>query len=260
MEQKARDAWSEIDENGIGKVEVTELPLLLENLGMPPSPELEMELDRDGNGLVYRDDFVNWAVINHEKSGELAGGGLEEGSTTSSNLLGLSPDELWKKVEKMAASAKNMTSSDIHEAAWKGDLELLKKYVYIDPSLSNSPDDSEWGGDYTPLHYAAYQGHADICEFLIDDPMVDINRRTVTGCTPLFLAAQQGKAGVVRMLLLAGASPVIAEDEYYFTPIDVARQHKDAVFSIFKSGEEWDYEKWRQGEKGGGGLLHRVQM
>ncbi|GMI48530.1 hypothetical protein TrCOL_g5182 [Triparma columacea] len=246
MEQKAREAWSEIDENGIGKVEVTEIPLLLENLGMPPAPSLEMELDRDGNGLVYRDDFVNWAVSSHEKSGELAGGGLEEGSTTSSNMLGLTPDELWKKVEKMAASAKNMTSSDIHEAAWKGDLELLKKYVYIDPSLSNSPDDSEWGGDYTPLHYAAYQGHVDICQFLIDDPMVDINRRTATGCTPLFLAAQQGMADVVRTLLHAGASPVIAEDEYFFTPIDVARQHKETVFSIFKSGEEWEYEKWRQ--------------
>ena len=255
MEQKAREAWSEIDENGIGKVEVTEIPLLLENLGMPPAPSLEMELDRDGNGLVYRDDFVNWAVSSHEKSGELAGGGLEEGSTTSSNMLGLTPDELWKKVEKMAASAKNMTSSDIHEAAWKGDLELLKKYVYIDPSLSNSPDDSEWGGDYTPLHYAAYQGHVDICQFLIDDPMVDINRRTATGCTPLFLAAQQGMADVVRTLLHAGASPVIAEDEYFFTPIDVARQHKETVFSIFQSGEEWEYEKWRQGEKEGSGVL-----
>jgi len=246
MEKIARGAWDEIDENGIGKLEVSAIPELLSILGMSSREELEQELDRDGNGLVHRDDFVNWAVSNNEKDGTFVGGGLEEGSTASSNMLGLTPDELLRKVEKMAASARNMSSSDIHEAAWKGDLELLKKYVYIDPSLSSSSDDSEWGGDYTPLHYAAYQGHADVCQFLVDDPMVDINSKTSTGCTPLFLAAQQGRADVVRMLLLAGASPIIAEDEYFFTPVDVARQHKETIFSIFKSGEEWEYEKWRQ--------------
>jgi len=250
MDQKALDVWNVLDESELGKLEVSTLPGLLSNLGVPltmPLGELEMELDRDGNGLVYREDFVAWAATTVENdAGDFVGGGLEEGSTASSNMLGLTPEELWKKMEKITAQAKSITSSDIHEAAWRGDLELLKRYIYIDPSLSDSPDDSEWGGDYTPLHYAAYQGHTEICEALIDDPMVDINRRTSSGCTPLFLASQQGRADVVRILLKAGANPTISEDEYSFTPIDVARQHKATIFSIFKDGEEWEYEKWKQ--------------
>lgn len=122
----------------------------------------------------------------------------------------------------------------------------MQKYIEIDPCLSSSVDDSEWGGHYTPLHYAAYRGHADICKLLLDDPKVDINGRTVTGCTPLFFAAQQGRADIVSMLLTAGADPTKAEEECNYTAIDVGRQFKSTVFSIFKNGEEWEYEKWRQ--------------
>ncbi|GMI15561.1 hypothetical protein TrVE_jg12007 [Triparma verrucosa] len=250
MAERARAAFSGVDAAGVGKVETIDIPLLLAALNQPltvPMDELEAELDREGTGLIFESDFVNWVektALGPSIDDIYIGG---DSSSASTNINDLNADQLFSKVTKVAAEARKTNSSDIHEAAWNGDLELVKRYISIDTSLANSVDDSEWGGGYRPLHYAAYQGYVEICKLLLDNATVDMNSTTSTGCTALFLSAQQGHPEVVRLLLLQGADPTIAEEEYHFTAVDVARSFKKTIFDpIFKNGEEWEYEKWKQ--------------
>ncbi|KAH8045957.1 hypothetical protein JL720_16533 [Aureococcus anophagefferens] len=64
---------------------------------------------------------------------------------------------------------------------------------------ANALDDSEFGEGYRPLHYAAYAGHAQVVEVLLEAG-ARVDERNAAGCTPLFLAAQQGRGAVVRLL------------------------------------------------------------
>ncbi len=49
---------------------------------------------------------------------------------------------------------------------------------------------SKPGGCFTPLHYAVQSGNADIIEYLITLPAVDVNARDMFGDTPLLMAAK----------------------------------------------------------------------
>lgn len=69
-----------------------------------------------------------------------------------------------------------------------------------DPELANATDVSEFGTGYRPLHYAAYGGFLDVCEELHAAGARALAAGD-NGVTALFLAAQAGKAGVVRFLL-----------------------------------------------------------
>lgn len=58
---------------------------------------------------------------------------------------------------------------------------------------------------WTPLHFAAREGHFDVCRFLIDKG-VDIHWRDSDGNSALNLAVESHNVDVVRLLLSAGAS------------------------------------------------------
>ncbi|NJN39665.1 MAG: ankyrin repeat domain-containing protein [Gammaproteobacteria bacterium] len=64
---------------------------------------------------------------------------------------------------------------------------------------------------WTPLHYAAFGGHARICEFLIEQG-APINAPAPNGTTPLMMAAREGRGDVIRILLAARADPNAATD------------------------------------------------
>ena len=61
----------------------------------------------------------------------------------------------------------------IHEAARDGDLTRVKQLIGEDPKLVHAEDDHH----FTPLHWAAANGHKDVMKFLLDRG-ADANART----------------------------------------------------------------------------------
>ncbi|NPU84915.1 MAG: hypothetical protein HPY65_10550 [Syntrophaceae bacterium] len=88
--------------------------------------------------------------------------------------------------------------------------------------LNQGSDVNEKGADgFTPLHWAAYYGKADMITLLASRG-ANVNASSPYG-TPLTLAAQYGFASAVRALLEAGADPSM-KDASGQTAADYARQ------------------------------------
>lgn len=90
-------------------------------------------------------------------------------------------------------------SVDRHDAA-------VRLLVESGASLENVPN------NYTPLAYAAYNNRQRALRYLIERGArldADANGGTVYVNTPLMMAAIQGNRDVVRVLLVAGADPLI---------------------------------------------------
>ena len=61
------------------------------------------------------------------------------------------------------------------------------------------PNGASTGNGRTPLHFAAYRGHKDVVQILLDKG-ADPSRTDNSGCTPLSLAHHLGKNEIVNML------------------------------------------------------------
>lgn len=120
----------------------------------------------------------------------------------------------------MAASASGL-DRDVHALAWRGSATALADLLRADPSLARAEDRSESGERNTPLHYAACQGHAEVCALLLDAGAL-LEARNEGGVTALFLAAQANQPRVVELLLARGASPDVRDKIHGFSAVDVA--------------------------------------
>ncbi|MHC4536781.1 MAG: ankyrin repeat domain-containing protein, partial [Planctomycetota bacterium] len=78
----------------------------------------------------------------------------------------------------------------IHRAAYKGDLEKVKKIIDRNSLQVNVQDKM----DYTPLHLASGKGHIEIVEFLLNHGAVTESENFI-GDTPLLLAARYARDG-----------------------------------------------------------------
>ena len=91
----------------------------------------------------------------------------------------------------------------------------------------------------TPLHGAAYNGCVGCATALLDEGGAFVDVANSRGFTPLHYAAQQGHAEVARILLAAGADPG-ARNNAGQTPLDKARDNKHeevvGVFTSLRSG------------------------
>ena len=96
-------------------------------------------------------------------------------------------------------------SVDIWEAAKKGNIEAVKQHLAAG-TVVNAIDD-----DWTPLKYAAHEGHKEVVELLIAEG-AGVNTKTDDGWTPLILAAIKGHKEIVDLLIANGAD-VNAKDE-----------------------------------------------
>ncbi|OQV24757.1 Ankyrin repeat domain-containing protein 17 [Hypsibius exemplaris] len=79
----------------------------------------------------------------------------------------------------------------------------------------------------TPLTIAAEKGHAKFCQLLIDNG-AQVNLRNKKGCSPLWLACQNGHFDVVQALVGCGSADVDARDN----------RQMSCILTAFKRGHE----------------------
>jgi ankyrin repeat protein len=101
-------------------------------------------------------------------------------------------------------------------AALKGDLTLCTTLIAKDADI-NKPG-------WTPLHYAATNGHVPVIQLLLDQ-YAYIDAASPNGSTPLMMAAMYGTSSAVKQLLEAGADPSIKNDKG-LSALDFALQAK----------------------------------
>ncbi len=108
----------------------------------------------------------------------------------------------------------------LHYASHMGNLEIVKMLVEAGAS-SDVPDND----GNTPLHVAAYYNRIEIVEFIIAAQLQvnpeSLNAKGEEGCTPLHFASEQGNLAIVKMLVEAGASRDISDNEGN-TPLHLA--------------------------------------
>ena len=113
-------------------------------------------------------------------------------------------------------------SVDIWEAAEYGNIETIKHH------LANGTDVNVQDFDgWTPLHWAAMEGHKKIAELLIANG-ADVNMKSSSlGRTPLQHAAQLGHKKIAELFIAKGAD-VNAKSEGGHTPVDWAESVNDS--------------------------------
>ena len=118
----------------------------------------------------------------------------------------------WPKTNIEIRTAQD--ESPLMMAALKGNLELARKLI------DRGADVNKTG--WTPLHYAATNGHLPLIELLLDQSAY-IDAESPNGSTPLMMAAHYGTPAAVKLLLEAGADPML-KNQLGLTAIDFANR------------------------------------
>lgn len=99
-------------------------------------------------------------------------------------------------------------------ASLKGWIEICQQLIERDADV-NKPG-------WTPLHYAATNGHLAVMNLLLEHHAY-IDAASPNGTTPLMMAAHYGTAEAVKLLLEAGADPLLKNIQN-LTAIDFAQR------------------------------------
>ena len=94
--------------------------------------------------------------------------------------------------------------------------------------------ENDWGD--TPLHFAAYNGHMDICQFFMER-IVDKNPKDRCGLTPLHAAARQGHLEICQLIMKnIKKNPSDIKTIFGKSPLDFAKMGSyDMVAEYFSS-------------------------
>jgi uncharacterized protein len=105
-----------------------------------------------------------------------------------------------------SVEAPKAPAAKLIAAAKKGDVEAVKKQLKKGIKVDATTDELD---AYTALGWAAYYGHKDVAELLLEEG-ASIDVQNLSGYTPLMAAAQTGHNRLVRFLLEKGANPNMA--------------------------------------------------
>ncbi len=136
-------------------------------------------------------------------------------------------------VNLLVARGVTMTA---FEACAAGEIERVERLVAADPSIVNSFSADGW----TPLHLAAFFGHAKIVEFLIAHSADVLARsRGANGNTPLH-AALAGNHKFVAGVLIGHGADVNAADAQGWRPLHLAaaNNNMDAIKALLAQGAD----------------------
>lgn len=107
-------------------------------------------MDEDNDGVLDREAWIRWCSqrFTREQAEPTleAVEGLFDSKHGTAAMIGDSPggEEIEALAERVRR-ARRRASTDIHTAAWSGDLELVKDFLQHDPDSANAIDDSEFG-------------------------------------------------------------------------------------------------------------------
>ena len=87
----------------------------------------------------------------------------------------------------------------LHLAAYNGHMEAINTLVELSADI-----EAKTANEATPLHWAASEGHVEAIKTLVE-LSADIEAKTANGATPLHLAAVVGDVEAVKTLLQLGA-------------------------------------------------------
>ena len=148
---------------------------------------------------------------------------LRDGSLESAQVL-----IKWPKTNIEIRTAQD--ESPLMIAALKGQLEIARMLIARDADVNKT--------GWTPLHYAATNGHLPVMGLLLENHAY-IDAESPNGTTPLMMAAQYGSPAAVKLLLDSGADPSL-KNQLGLTAVDFAlRAHRsDAAELILASLQE----------------------
>jgi ankyrin repeat protein len=117
-------------------------------------------------------------------------------------------------------------------AALSGELNLCRLLIQKNADV-NKPG-------WTPLHYAATNGHVEVMNLLLEENAY-IDAASPNGTTPLMMAAHYGTPAAVKVLLEAGADPMLKNIQG-LTAFDFAnrgeRKESADIISAFIRGRQ----------------------
>ena len=136
----------------------------------------------------------------------------------------------WSKTDVEPRTAAD--ESPLMMASIKGMVAVSRKLIERGADV-NKPG-------WTPLHYAATKGHTEIMTLLLDN-YAYIDASSPNGSTPLMMAAMYGTPAAVKLLLEAGADPLI-KNGLGLTAIDFAyrdnRTESAEIIAAFVRGRQ----------------------
>lgn len=131
--------------------------------------------------------------------------------------------------EDQNTAAEGAAESDLHAAAWGGDVEEVR-------AILESGADVNWRDSIgeTAIFGAAGWGHAEVVRYLIEKGAQLSFQENGTGYTALHWAARSN-VETAKLLVEAGAN-VLAETESGQLPIDIAHEYgKGAIVRYLKT-------------------------
>jgi len=123
----------------------------------------------------------------------------------------------------------------VHAAAQLGDVAALQRA--LDTAALGAPADATDDDKWTPLHYAAWEGHADAVARLLEAGF-PVRAANAAGATPIHLAAGMGRVAALAVLLSACRAPEDLQqlNEDRQTPLQLAEklceESKDQVVAM----------------------------
>lgn len=208
QEAIARNTFKKLDADGSGNLDCSEFKKLTISLGADFSEdelkEALEEIDEDRSGRIDIEEFIAWWTN-------------RAASNRSNSAMAM-------KLKRLAAKAAQIFATDIFTATWNGDEGLVKAFVEAEKRNVHAQDASTYGGGWTALHYACYQGFANLVSILLEGG-ANVNKANDMGFTSLYYAAQRGHFDICETLLGVGADPTITgvhptQENIFLCPVD----------------------------------------